>query len=86
MNRQEIFNKIDEERTYQENKWGVEFDDQNTINDWVTYINQYASHAARMNVGVDHVEENLIKVAALAVAALEAIDRNGGLPNRHYDE
>jgi hypothetical protein len=83
--RQWIFEAIDDERDYQEGKWGTSFDDKNTANDWVTYINQYASEAAQLDFDDEIFAQKMVKVAALATAALEAQKRNGGLPPRHYD-
>lgn len=80
-----VFAQIDRERTYQNTKWGTTFDDRNTVNDWVTYINQYAGDAARMNMDAVEVRTKLVKVASLAVAAIETCDRNAGFPPRHYD-
>lgn len=85
MTRQEIFQKIQAERDYQDQKWGTEFDDQNTINDWVAYINQYASKATAEDTSGNMVVY-LIKVAALALAAIEAHERNKGFALRHYDD
>ena len=86
----EIYEAIKSERRKQDNeRWGVEFDDLHTINDWVTFINRYVAKAAPMrDDNDDHVlafTENLVKAAAIIFAALEAEDRNGGLPERHYD-
>lgn len=74
------------ERSYQQEKWGTEFDDKNTLNDWVTYIVRYAGNAAEMGMTPETQREQLRKVAALAIAAIETFDRNGGFPPRHYDE
>lgn len=81
----EALNAIRVEREYQNKRWGTEFDDNNTINDWVTYITRYAGQAAFAEVGQSQVTQ-LVKVAALAVAALEAYARNDGFPSRHYDQ
>ncbi len=85
--RNSIFEEINKEREYQDQKWGVEFDDQNTLNDWATYINIYLSKAADMsNKDNPKIQRlHLLKVAALAVAALETFDRNEGYAPRHYD-
>lgn len=90
MNRHEILEAIVKERMYQDEQWGTEFDDKNTINDWVTYINLYASRATEMNretrvLDLYNVKKNLLKAATLCVAALEAIERNGHPALRHYD-
>lgn len=82
-----IFKLIDAERIYQEDRWGAEFDKKNTINDWVTYIVRYASNAAfhdKQPVDQEKVKAAFVKVAALAVAALEMQEKHG-LALRHYD-
>jgi hypothetical protein len=86
MNRKDIFNEINRERDYQDGKWGTAFDDKNTINDWVTYINNYATKAAAMGNSKAEQRLQLEKVAALAVAALETSYRNDGFVPRHYDK
>ncbi len=90
--RQAILDLIASERDYQEGRWGTRFDDRNTINDFVTYITRYAGNAAfepdfhKTQVARrEHQRQQLVKVAALAVAAIETIDRNGELARRHYD-
>lgn len=55
-----------------------EFDKQNTQNDWVAYITAYAGRAAEnvaRNYGEKGFRRNMIKVAALAVAAISAYDK-----------
>lgn len=81
-----IVNEIKTERNYQDNKWGTGFDDKNTVNDWMTYINIYGSRATSMGVQAEDQRKAMLKVASLAVAALEAFDRNGTFANRHYDQ
>ena len=86
-----IFEEIKKEREYQDSKWGSEFDDKNTINDWVAYINIYLGKAIiidRATFKPDKKQQrtNILKVATLATAALEAFDRNDGFPPRHYDK
>lgn len=90
MAREDILADINDERVYQDDKWGTEFDDKNTVNDFAIYICRYASNAAFVEEAVKASavaaqRNQLIKVAALAVAAIETIDRNGQLENRHYD-
>ena len=86
MSRQNIFNMIDSEREYQDAKWGPEFDDRNTANDWCAYINNYASRASTFDLNQDEFEIAMLKVAALAVAAIETSRRNAGPAPRHYDQ
>ena len=84
MSRVTIFEEIEKEREYQDGKFGSEFDDKNTVNDWVTYVNRYASDAA-FTGSPDMQRTKLLKVATLAVAALETFDRNDGFAVRHYE-
>lgn len=84
--RANIFAEIEFERGYQDGRWGTEFDDKNTANDWVTYITHYATKAAPLTLDVENFEEQMMKVAALAVAAIEVSRRNGGPAPRHYDQ
>lgn len=86
MERRKIFDQIELERKYQDKKWGDEFDRKNTVNDWATYINIYLSRATTMGVSKEEQRKAMVKVATLAVAALERFDENGGFAPRHYDE
>lgn len=77
-----IWDEILEEREYQTKKWGVEADDTlNTPWMWAAYIGQYATKwmagtfLPLKGSVVDHFRECMIKVASLAVAAVESIDR-----------
>ena len=80
-----ILEEIKAERVYQDQKWGTDFDNKNTINDWVTYITQYATKAATMGLSKDEQRKFILKTATLGVAALETFDRNNGFAPRHYD-
>lgn len=68
---------IAEERTRQKVMF-TEFDKTNTKNDWVAYISAYAGRAAakvaRNEKEGQTFRENMVKVAALAQAAIEAHD------------
>lgn len=81
MDRLEIFKAIDDERRYQDQKWGREFDDLNTPNDWVAYIAKYLGNAVTLPWNGDAFRKALTKVAALCVAALERYK----YADRHYD-
>jgi hypothetical protein len=81
-----ILAEIDGERDYQNKKWGTDFDNKNTLNDWATYINLHLSKAATMGVKSDEQRRQFLKVASLAVAALEIFDKNNGFSPRHYDK
>lgn len=77
-----IYDEIKQEREYQEAKWGNDLDDnKNTPWMWAAYIGQYAT---RWMVGsflplktsvTDEFRKCMIKVATLAIAAIESIDR-----------
>ena len=56
-----------------------EFDKSNSRNDWIAYLNSYSGRAAEKvfrneREGCDF-RENMVKVAALATAAIEAHDK-----------
>jgi hypothetical protein len=77
----EEFEALMEELVYA-TKWGTDFDRKNTLNDWVTYINIYASNAARMDQEDPHAQ--LIKAAGLALTAATYVRKNK-VTARHYD-
>lgn len=75
---EDIFKEISAERKYQDKKWGgPEHDDLNTCNNWVAYITKYSTGWAWKISPPTLVEfrRSMVKVAALAVAAIEAVDR-----------
>jgi hypothetical protein len=84
--RKELYKKVCDERDYQDKMWGNDFDDKNTMNDWITYIAKFAGRAGSVGKDLDYQKEGLVKVMALAMAALESCDRNNGFPKRHYDK
>lgn len=55
------------------------FDKGNSRNDWIAYLNAYSGRAAqkvyRNEVERQEFRRNMVKVAALAVAAIEAHDK-----------
>lgn len=81
-----VLDEIREERVYQDGKWGTDFDDHNTLNDWVTYIAMYCGRAANIGATPNLQRESMRKVATLAVAACECFDRNSGFAPRHYED
>lgn len=81
MERSQVFKHIDEERNYQDAKWGTEFDKLNTPNDWVAFIAIYLGKAVTLPWNRVTFRTAILKVAALAVAILE---RDNYAP-RHYD-
>lgn len=82
MTRISIFNEIEAERAYQDGKWGgKDVDDtHNGPYQWTTYINNYATAWYKKGVPfgdlpVEEFRKSMIKVAALAIAAIEQVDR-----------
>ena len=83
MTRDEFLCHIREERDKQDQQWGHDFDDLNTVNDWVVYITRYAGMAATKE---RTFHQAMIKAAAICCAAVETYERRGGsLAPRHYD-
>lgn len=83
---EKILNDIRIEQEYSDKKWGTEFDDKNTVNDWCSYINIYLANATTMKATKEEQRKAMVKVANLAVSALRAFDRNNGFALRHYDK
>lgn len=76
-----VYEEIQAERTYQNNKWGTACDDSlNTPWMWASYISQYATSWMRGAFAINdgdakNFRKAMIKVAAIAVAAVESLDR-----------
>ncbi|MCK5604263.1 hypothetical protein KAR91_20410 [Candidatus Pacearchaeota archaeon] len=85
----DIANEVRKERDRQIRLWGTKFDAKNTANDWAAYIINYVAKATY--AGRDETFSprdfriNMMKVAALAQAAVLMIDLNGGCAPRHYE-
>lgn len=76
MSRAEIFEEISAERTRQDNIWGGPgHDDTHDISDWVLFIKEHARMADPLTPQPEESRRRLIEVAALAVAAIESLDR-----------
>lgn len=75
---EKVLGEVLEERERQDRKWGgPNHDDQHDTATFVQLIEDYAGWA-RVMAGMDSADkarQRLIQVAALAVAAVEAIDR-----------
>jgi hypothetical protein len=79
---EKILEELRAERDYQVGKWGTSVDDsENTPWMWAAYIGQYAT---RWMVGTfmplkpdvtDQFRKCMVKVATLAIAAIESVDR-----------
>ena len=87
--REGVFVDVAKELTCQDERWTQEFDSKHTMNDWVSFITRYVGKAVPMREPNDlHIKvfrDNMIKVAALAIAAVETLDTNCGISPRHYD-
>jgi hypothetical protein len=77
MNRVEIFTNIEQEREKQDLEWGGAIhDDEHSLEDWIDFIDAQINRAEECeSTNLPGVRERLIKVAALAIAAVESIDR-----------
>lgn len=82
---QKVFDEIQAERNYQNRGWGDEFDNKNSLDNWVSYIITYCGRASNFQASPSQQRRDMMKVAALAVAACESFDRNGSFPPRHYE-
>lgn len=78
-----VYKELEDENTRQDSIWGKGFDDKHTINEWTVFITSYASRAAMGPP--EEIREMLIKAGALCTAAINALDRNQGMPLRHYE-
>lgn len=77
-----VLHEIDDERDYQVKKWGVDADDRiNTPMDFVGYIAYYSTRwfdggfRPYKRETLEKFRSQMIKTAALAVAAIEAVDK-----------
>ncbi len=79
----EIIDAIMQERIAQDKKWGgASHDDQHNAWDWIQYIRNQESKAF-IAEDFDEYDSRMVKVAALAIAALESTRRkrsNGAKP------
>lgn len=87
MKRQQIYNAISKEREYQDTLWSQEFDTHNTADDWATFITFYTTrNLLKKKFNQDDFILDMVKVAALAVAAIETSSRAGKFPPRHWEK
>jgi len=76
-----IIGEIQEERKVQDAKWGgYSHDDDHDRDLWVKLLRKHQTRALKaMNKGdLDEYRKHMVRVAALAVAALESHDRRSG--------
>jgi len=70
-------------------KWSPEFDDANTLNDWVVYICMYATDAAKMGISPQESYQKLLKamnLCGLAATRMRGDEGHGDVTARHYDD
>lgn len=66
------------ERQYQDEEWGgAEHDDTHTRQEWVTFLVEHLGRVAGAE-SREQYRHQLVRVAALALAAIESNDRGGG--------
>lgn len=78
----DVLQEVKNERIEQDKKWGgPEHDDKHSTGDFVELILDYTTSVTYMSIAKNDglKRKRLIQVAALAVAAIESIDRKAGL-------
>lgn len=71
-----VYDEIREERARQDEKWGgPEHDDEHSRDDWTCFIDDKTTDAENTENDADY-RRRLIQIAALAVAAIESLDRH----------
>jgi hypothetical protein len=73
-------------REREKQKYSPDFDALNTQNDWALFMCAYASRAFPNSCKSGGAAVAFIKVGALALAALEALQANGTFPPRAYED
>lgn len=72
-----VYDEIAAERAVQDAKWGgAAADDKNMPNDWIAYIAGHVGRAWSSPLDIATYRKQLIRVGALAVAAVESLDRH----------
>jgi hypothetical protein len=73
--REGIFNEISLEREKQDRQWGgPDHDAHHTSHDWVAYITKHVGQAVFWPWTPEKFRQQMVIVAALAVAAIEWLD------------
>lgn len=82
MSQDDLINKVKEERSYQDKKYGGDWnDDVWTATEWCAFIEKYKANAlvSAIDGNKDEFVKQMIKVSALALAAAEAAERKGSM-------
>lgn len=73
MRNEALFDEITKEREYQDGKWGgPTHDDLHDEEEWMDILEHYATGG---DEGLHDFRTSMVKVAAIAVAAIESYDR-----------
>lgn len=82
----EDYTRLEQTVDHAEAQWGTDFDDKNTLNDWVAYVGIYTARAIEVaNKDKTKLQyDALIKAAGLALTAAARVRRTM-VPGRHYD-
>ena len=79
MSRYDIYGEIEKEREHQDHKWGgPDHDDKHGDYDWIAFIVKHLGRAVQSMGFHRNYRDCMLRVAALAVAAVEAHDRKYG--------
>lgn len=71
-----IFDDINDERKEQDKLWGgPEHDDLHSSNDWIAFIAKHAGRAVVWPFDKSVFRKQMVRVAALAIAAIAWCDR-----------
>ncbi|MDA3873984.1 MAG: hypothetical protein PF795_08480 [Kiritimatiellae bacterium] len=87
MNTENLYNEVFQERKRQDLKWGgPEHDDRHTCTEFRLFILKKMNAAAEASVFDDYEEirRRLVQVAALAIAAVESMDRKGLINDKEH--
>lgn len=70
-----VLGDVVDERFKQLKRWSYEHDDEHEMEDWLTFIDEYTNRAGLELGDTKKVRKRLVQIAALAVAALEVLQR-----------
>lgn len=80
-NRQFIYAEIEQERVAQDREWGgAEHDDTHDRVDWGSFIGRHLGRALDAPIEAATFRRQMVRVAALATAAIEWFDRRSQEP------
>ena len=78
----DVYEAIRAERARQDEQWGgPDHDDDHGGEDWIEFINRFLNKALPYTMIADEWYDGILKATALGVAALEARERDWGIPD-----